>query len=46
MTTIDGINRREPRPHPLRLKRIKVSGKDNQLAFIMRLRGGKRGLNK
>ncbi len=46
VTTIDGIDRREPRPHPLRLKRIKVSGKDNQLAFIMRLRGGKRGLNK
>lgn len=46
VTTIDGIDLREPRPHPLRLKRIKVSGKDNQLAFIMRVRGGKRGLAK
>ena len=46
LATADGIDLREPRPHPLRLKRIKVSGKDNQLAFIMRVRGGKRGLAK
>lgn len=46
VTTIDGIDLRMPRPDPLRLKRIKVSGKDHQLAFILRLRGGKRGLRK
>lgn len=46
VTTIDGIDQREPRPDPLRLKRIKVSGKDNQLAFVLRMRGGKRGLRK
>lgn len=46
VTTIDGIDLHEPRPDPLRLKRIKVSGKDNQLAFVMRLRGGKRGWRK
>lgn len=46
VTTMDGIDCREPRPDPLRLKRIKVSGKDNQLAFVMRLRGGKRGWRK
>ena len=46
VTTIDGIDRREPRPDPLRLKRIKVSGKDSRLAFVLRMRGGKRGLRK
>ena len=46
VTTVDGIDCREPRPDPLRLKRIKVSGKDNQLAFVLRVRGGKRGLKK
>ena len=46
VTAIDGIDQREPQPDPCRLKRIKVSGKDNQLAFVMRMRGGKRGLTK
>lgn len=46
VTTIDGIDSRAPRPEPLRLKRIKVSGKDNLLAFALRLRSGKRGWQK
>ncbi|MBP6726000.1 MAG: polysaccharide deacetylase family protein [Thauera sp.] len=46
VTTIDGIDARTPRPDPLQLKRIKVSGKDNMLAFVMRMRGGKRGWKK
>ncbi len=46
VTTIDGIDPRAPKPDPLRLKRIKVSGKDNRLAFVLRLRGGKRGWRK
>ncbi|MCK6408208.1 polysaccharide deacetylase family protein [Thauera sp.] len=46
VTTIDGIDTRTPRPDPLQLKRIKVSGKDNMLAFAMRMRGGKRGWRK
>lgn len=46
VTTIDGIDARTPRPDPLQLKRIKVSGKDNMLAFAMRMRGGKRGWKK
>ena len=46
VTTIDGIDARTPRPDPLQLKRIKVSGKDNMLAFAMRMRGGKRGWRK
>lgn len=46
VTTVDGIDQSRPRPDPLRLLRIKVSGKDNALAFIMRMRGGKRGLRK
>jgi peptidoglycan/xylan/chitin deacetylase (PgdA/CDA1 family) len=29
---------------PLELRRIKISGKDNWLAFLMRMRGGRRGL--
>ena len=45
-TTIDGIDARMPRPDPLQLKRIKISGKDNMLAFVMRMRGGKRGWRK
>jgi hypothetical protein len=28
------------------LKRVKISGKDNLLAFILRMRGGRRGWNK
>jgi peptidoglycan/xylan/chitin deacetylase (PgdA/CDA1 family) len=46
VTTIDGIDARMPRPDPLQLKRIKISGKDNMLAFVMRMRGGKRGWRK
>ena len=46
VTTLDGIDARTPRPDPLQLKRIKVSGKDNLLAFAMRMRGGKRGWKK
>ena len=46
VTTIDGIDARTPRPDPLQMKRIKVSGKDNMLAFVMRMRGGKRGWRK
>lgn len=46
VTTVDGIDLRSPRPDPLRLLRIKISGKDNALAFILRLRTGKRGLKK
>lgn len=46
VTTRDGIDLRSPRPDALQLKRIKVSGKDNHLAFVMRMRGGKRGWRK
>lgn len=46
VTTVDGIDHFQPLPNPLDLKRIKVSGKDNQLAFIMRMRGGRRGWKK
>ena len=45
VTTVDGIDT-HPYADPLRIRRIKVSGKDNFLAFVLRLRGGKRGLNK
>jgi peptidoglycan/xylan/chitin deacetylase (PgdA/CDA1 family) len=45
VTTIDGI---DPHPYaePLRIRRVKISGKDNRLAFAMRMRGGKRGWRK
>lgn len=46
VTTVEGIDERTPRPNPLDLKRIKVSGKDNLLAFILRMRGGRRGWRK
>jgi len=46
VTTVDGIDPVIPRPDPMQLKRIKVSGKDNLLAFVMRLRGGRRGWKK
>lgn len=46
VTTVDGIDTVSPRPDPLRLLRIKVSGKDNLLAFALRLRGGRRGWRK
>lgn len=35
-----------PYTQPMRVPRIKVSGKDNMLAFRLRLRGGKRGWRK
>lgn len=45
VTTLDGI---DPHPYaePLRLSRVKVSGKDNFIAFVLRMRGGKRGWRK
>ncbi|WP_068808868.1 polysaccharide deacetylase family protein [Thauera phenolivorans] len=46
VTTVDGIDPRSPRPDPLELKRIKVSGKDTMLGFVMRMRAGKRGWRK
>ena len=46
VTTVDGIDELQPVPNPLGLKRIKVSGKDNLLAFILRMRGGQRGWRK
>ena len=45
VTTEAGIDR-GPAPDPYRLKRVKISGKDNMLAFILRMRGGLRGLGK
>ena len=44
VTTIEGIEPARPQPDFLQLKRIKVSGKDNLLAFICRIRTGRRGL--
>jgi peptidoglycan/xylan/chitin deacetylase (PgdA/CDA1 family) len=44
VTTIAGID--AGRPDPLQLKRVKISGKDNLLAFRLRMRCGQRGLNK
>ena len=46
VTTLEGIDKLRPLPDPLDLKRIKVSGKDNLLAFVMRMRGGRRGWKK
>lgn len=46
VTTVEGIDMVVPRPEPLDLKRVKVSGKDNQLAFVMKMRGGRRGWRK
>ena len=43
VTTVEGIDKLQPLPDPFDLKRIKVSGKDNLLAFVMRMRGGRRG---
>ncbi len=34
-----------PYANPYSIPRIKVSGKDGRIAFLLRLRGGKRGLN-
>ncbi len=44
VTTIEGIDEILPKPDFLQLKRIKVSGKDNLLAFKCRIRTGQRGL--
>lgn len=46
VTTVEGIDALMPRLEPLDLQRVKVSGKDNQLAFIMKMRGGRRGWRK
>lgn len=44
VTTVEGIDPVNPEPDFLQLQRIKVSGKDNLLAFICRIKTGKRGL--
>jgi len=43
VTTREGIEDSE-NWDPLELQRIKMSGKDNWLAFLLRMRGGRRGL--
>lgn len=43
VTTVEGIDPLSPVPDFLQLQRIKVSGKDNLLAFICRIKTGKRG---
>jgi peptidoglycan/xylan/chitin deacetylase (PgdA/CDA1 family) len=43
VTTEPGIDP-WPFPDPLAIRRVKVSGKENLLAFRMRMRGGRRGL--
>lgn len=45
VTTVDGIDA-HPYADPLRIRRVKVSGKDNFLAFVLRMKGGKRGFAK
>lgn len=45
VTTEPGIAAR-PYADPMRLPRIKISGRDTMLSFIMRIRGGRRGLLK
>jgi peptidoglycan/xylan/chitin deacetylase (PgdA/CDA1 family) len=42
VTTREGIDN-PGRWNPLELRRIKISGKDNWLAFVLRMRGGRRG---
>ncbi|RCW66542.1 polysaccharide deacetylase [Marinobacter nauticus] len=42
VTTVEGIDR-DPASRPFELSRVKVSGKDNRLAFRLRMRTGKRG---
>lgn len=46
VTTVEGVEDFNPLPEPLELKRVKISGKDNRLAFVMRMRGGRRGWRK
>lgn len=43
VTTDEGIESPQ-RWHPFELKRIKISGKDSWLAFLLRMRSGRRGL--
>lgn len=45
VTTEAGIET-EMTARPFTLRRVKISGKDNLLAFVMRMRGGRRGWNK
>lgn len=45
VTTVAGIDTDYP-VDPFQIKRVKVSGKDNLFAFIMRMRGGLRGFSK
>ena len=42
VTTVDGIDEDVHR-NPHELKRVKISGKDNFLAFVLRMKTGKRG---
>lgn len=42
VTTVDGIDG-HPYADPLRIRRVKISGKDNFLAFVLRMRSGRRG---
>lgn len=42
VTTVDGIDA-HPYADPLRIRRVKISGKDNFLAFVLRMRSGRRG---
>lgn len=44
VTTVEGIQPRDPMPDFWQLQRIKISGKDNLLAFKCRIHTGKRGL--
>lgn len=44
VTTVEAIDQVEPKPDFLQLQRIKVSGKDSLLAFVCRMKTGKRGL--
>lgn len=43
VTTVEGIDPVTPTPDFLQLQRIKISGKDNLLAFVCRIKTGKRG---
>ncbi len=43
VTTLEGIDA-HPFADPLRIRRVKISGKDNVLAFVMKMRGGRRGV--
>ena len=45
VTTEPGIDT-AVRPNPFRRKRIRISGRENMLAFAMRIRTGRRGWNK